>query len=211
MKADIATLAGETSGSVDLDESIFGLEPRADLLQRMVEYQRAKRRQGTHKTKTRGEIARTKKKIVRQKGSGGARHGPSSVGLFRGGGKAFGRLPRDYAHDLNKKVRTLALKHALSSKQKAGALVILDEARIEEPRTRVLREAFSKLELSDALIIGGVELDNNFQLAARNLPKIEVLPTQGINVYDVLRREKLVLTKDALASLQERLGAKEAA
>ncbi|MEM1138574.1 MAG: 50S ribosomal protein L4 [Pseudomonadota bacterium] len=205
MKADITTLSGETAGSVELADAIFGLEPRADLLHRMVTYQRAKRRAGTHKTLTRAEIARTKKKMYRQKGTGGARHGAMSAGIFRGGGKAHGRIPRDYAHDLPKKVRRLALKHALAAKHGAGELVILDEARLDEPKTKLLREAFGKLGWTDVLIVGGGELDRNFSLAAQNLPQVQVVPAVGINVYDILHRSKLVLTKAALEDLEARL------
>lgn len=205
MKTDIATIAGGNSGSIDLSDSIFGLEPRADILQRMVVYQLAKRRQGTHKVKTRGEVSRTKKKIYRQKGTGGARHGASSAGIFRGGGKAFGPRPRDYDIDLPKKVRALALKHALSSKASTGNLIVLEDAVMETPKAKELSSALGGMGALDALVIGGVELDKNFSLAAKNLPKVHVLPTQGINVYDILRREKLILTKAAVEALEERL------
>src|SRR5690554_790894 len=204
MELQVTTLDGKSAGKVTLDEAIFGLEPRADLIQRMVRYQQLKKMAGTHAVKNRAEVAATGKKFVRQKGSGGARHGSRRVNIFRGGGRAFGPTPRSHAIELPKKVRALALKHALSAKAKAGDLVILDKAEAKAPKTAELRAAFGKLGFANALIIGGTELDNNFALAARNIPQIDVLPAQGINVYDILRREKLVLTKDALAALEGR-------
>ncbi len=204
MKADVTTLESVSAGTVDLADDVFGLEPRVDLLHRMVTYQLAKRQAGTHKTKGRSEIALTGKKFVKQKGSGGARHGDRKAPQFRGGGKAFGPVVRSHAFDLNKKVRVLALKHALSTKVKSSNLVILDEAAISAPKTKELIAKFEKLGLTSALIIGGAELDQNFALAARNIPNIDVLPAQGINVYDILRREKLVLTRAALESLEAR-------
>ncbi|KPQ11153.1 MAG: LSU ribosomal protein L4 RplD [Saliniramus fredricksonii] len=204
MKIDITTLEGDNAGSVELDEAIFGLEPRADLIQRCVRWQLAKRRAGTHKVKTRSEIARTGKKMFRQKGTGNARHGNARVVQFRGGGRAFGPLPRDHAHDLPKKVRALALKHALSAKAKSDALIVVDDITAAEPKTKALRERFGKLGLANALFIGGAEVEANFKLAARSIPNIDVLPIQGINVYDILRREKLVLTKAAVDALEAR-------
>jgi len=204
MKIDVTTLEGGKAGSVELDETIFGLEPRADLIQRCVRWQLAKRRAGTHKVKTRGEIARTGKKMFRQKGTGNARHGNARVVQFRGGGRAFGPLPRDHAHDLPKKVRALALKHALSAKAKSDALIVVDEISAAEPKTKALKERFGKLGLANALFIGGAEVEANFKLAARSIPNIDVLPIQGINVYDILRREKLVLTKAAVDALEAR-------
>jgi len=204
MKIDITTLEGDKAGSVELDETIFGLEPRADLIQRCVRWQLAKRRAGTHKVKTRGEIARTGKKMFRQKGTGNARHGNARVVQFRGGGRAFGPHPRDHAHDLPKKVRALALKHALSAKAKSDALIVVDDITAAEPKTKALRERFGKLGLANALFIGGAEVEANFKLAARSIPNIDVLPIQGINVYDILRREKLVLTKAAVDALEAR-------
>lgn len=206
MKADVTTLDAKKAGTVELNEAIFGLEPRADILQRMVTYQLAKRRQGTHKIQTRGEVSKTNKRIGRQKGGGGARHGNGSVSQFRGGAKAFGPVLRDHAISLPKKVRTLALKHALSSKQGAEQLVVLDEAKAGAPKTKELKAAFDKLGFGNALIIDGSEMDTNFQLAARNIPNVDVLPIEGINVYDILRRDKLVLTKAALTQLEARLG-----
>lgn len=204
MELQVTTLDGKSAGKVTLDEAVFGLEPRADLIQRMVRYQLLKRMAGTHDVKNRAEVALTGKKSVRQKGSGGARHGSRRANIFRGGGRAFGPTPRSHAIDLPKKVRALALKHALSAKAQAGELVILDKAFADVPKTSALREVFGKLGFNNALIIGGNELDTNFALAARNIPQIDVLPAQGINVYDILRREKLVLTRDALAALEGR-------
>lgn len=204
MKLDITTLEGKTSGSVDLNEAIFGLEPRADLLARCVRWQLAKRQAGTHAVKNRSLIDRTTKKVYKQKGTGGARHGAASAPQFRGGGRAFGPQVRSHAHDLPKKVRALALKHALSSKVKDASLVILDDVTLSEPKTKALVERFGKLGLGSALIIGGAEIETNFQRAARNIPNIDVLPVQGINVYDILRREKLVLTKAAVDALEAR-------
>ncbi|GGK24897.1 50S ribosomal protein L4 [Salinarimonas ramus] len=204
MKLAITTLDGGSAGEVELDDAIFGLEPRADILQRMVRWQLAKRQAGTHKVKNRGEIARTTKKVYRQKGTGNARHGSARVAQFRGGGRAFGPVVRSHAHDLPKKVRALALRHALSSKAQASSLIVVDDIVANEPKTKALRERFAKLDLTNALIIGGAELDVNFKLASRSIPNIDVLPIQGINVYDILRREKLVLTKAAVDALEAR-------
>ncbi|HAC57148.1 50S ribosomal protein L4 [Parvibaculum sp.] len=204
MKIDVQTLEAKKAGTVDLTDEVFALEPRADILHRMVAWQLAKRQAGTHKTKGRSEIALTGKKFVKQKGSGGARHGDRKAPQFRGGGKAFGPVVRSHAIDLPKKVRALALRHALSSKAKSDNLIVLDEAKLAEPKTKVAKEAFAKLGLTSVLFIDGAELDQNFALAARNLPKVDVLPVQGINVYDILRHEKLVLTKAALESLEAR-------
>src|ERR687893_2137633 len=204
MKIDITTLNGGQAGSVELDDAIFGLEPRADLLQRCVRWQLAKRQAGTHKTKGRSEISRTTKKLYKQKGTGNARHGAASAPQFRGGGRAFGPVVRSHGHDLPKKVRALALKHALSSKAKDASLIIVEDMRLSEPKTKALVERFGKLGLGNALIIGGAEIETNFQRAARNIPNIDVLPVQGINVYDILRREKLVLTKAAVDALEAR-------
>ena len=205
MKLNMITLAGKKAGSVEVAEEIFGLEPRSDILQRMVRWQLAKRQTGTHKTKLRSEIRATKSKMYRQKGTGRARHGAATAPQFRGGGTAFGPHPRDHAHDLPKKVRALALRHALSAKVKADALIVLDEAVSKDHKTKSLREQFGKLGFESALIVDGHEVDGNFELAVRNIPKVDVLPVQGINVYDVLRRDKLVLTKAALDALEERL------
>ena len=204
MELQVTSLDGKSEGKISLDEAVFGLEPRVDLLQRMVRYQLLKRQAGTHAVKNRSDIVGTTKKFVRQKGSGGARHGSRKANIFRGGGRAFGPTPRSHAVGMPKKVRALALKHALSAKLKSGDLIVLDKAEAKEAKTSVLRSALDKIELSNALIIGGNELNENFALAARNIPLIDVLPVQGINVYDILRRAKLVLTKDALSALEAR-------
>ena len=204
MKLEITTLEGSEAGSVTLSDEIFGLEPRADILQRVVRWQLAKRQAGTHKTLGRSEINRTKKKLYKQKGTGGARHGAASAPQFRGGGRAFGPVVRSHAHDLPKKVRALGLKHALSSKAKTQQLIIVDKAVATEAKTKALKETFGKRGLANVLIIDGAELDQNFALAARNIPNVDVLPVQGINVYDILRRDSLVLTKAAVDALEAR-------
>lgn len=204
MKADVSTLDAKKAGSVDLTDQIFGLEPRKDLLHRMIRYQRLKRMAGTHHTKDRSEITTTNKKMYRQKGTGGARHGNKSVPQFRGGGKAHGPKPRSHAIGLPKKVRQLALRHALSVKAKGGDLVVIDKVQGGDGKTATLRKQFEKLKLSNALIIDGSELDISFALAVRNIPNIDVLPVQGINVYDIIRRRKLVLTKAALEAIEAR-------
>ena len=204
MELKIMSLDGEAAGSVDLPDAIFGLEPRPDILQRCVVWQLAKRQRGTHDVKNRAEIHRTGKKMYRQKGTGSARHGSARVNLFRGGGRSFGPTPRSHAIDLPKKVRVLALKHALSAKAKDGGIIVLDRASVKDGKTKVLQQNFTKLGLVNALIIDGAEVDANFALAARNIPNIDVLPVQGINVYDILRRHTLVLTKAALDALEAR-------
>ncbi len=204
MKLDVTTLDGGSAGSVELNEAIFGLEPRADILHRMVRYQLAKRRAGTHAVKNRSDVDRTTKKLYKQKGTGNARHGAASAPQFRGGGRAFGPVVRDHAHDLPKKVRALALKHALSSKAKASTLIVVDDLKVENHKTKAMVERLGKLGWSSALIIGGPEVDENFGRAARAVPKIDVLPVQGINVYDILRRDTLVLTRAAVDALEER-------
>ena len=204
MKIDITSFDGAAVGSLDLSDDIFGLEPREDIIARMVRYQLAKRRAGTHAVKNRADIARTGKKMYKQKGTGSARHGSARVPQFRGGGRAFGPVVRSHAHDLPKKVRALALRHALSAKAKDGAIVIWDAANAAEPKTAALKANFAKIGLKNALIIDGAQVQANFALAARNIPQIDVLPVQGINVYDILRREKLVLTKAAIDALEAR-------
>jgi len=204
MELQITSLDGKDAGSITLKDEIFGLEPRADILHRMVRYQQLQAMAGTHDVKNRSEGTRTGKKFVKQKGSGGARHGDRKAPQFRGGGRAFGPTPRSHAIDLPKKVRALALKHALSAKAKAGELVILDSVTTSAPKTATLRTSFGKLEWLNALIIDGAVVDVNFALAARNIPNIDVLPVQGINVADILRRRKLVLTKAALDALEAR-------
>ncbi|ARQ01339.1 50S ribosomal protein L4 [Pseudorhodoplanes sinuspersici] len=204
MELKMLSLDGNEAGAVTLNKDIFGLEPRPDLIHRCVVWQLAKRRAGTHKVKTRGEIARTGKKLAAQKGTGGARHGSHRVNLFRGGGRSFGPVVRSHEIGLPKKVRALALKHALSAKAKDGGLIVLDKAAMTEAKTKALSEHFSKLDIVNALIIDGTEIDTNFRNAARNIPHVDVLPIQGINVYDILRHGKLVLTKAALDALEAR-------
>jgi large subunit ribosomal protein L4 len=204
LELKIMSLDGEAAGSVDLPEAIFGLEPRPDILHRCVNWQLAKRQAGTHDVKNRAEINRTGKKMYRQKGTGSARHGPARVNLFRGGGRSFGPTPRSHAIGLQKKVRVLALKHALSAKAKDGGIIVLDKASVKDGKTGPLQKSFAKLGLTNALIIDGAAVDANFALAARNIPNIDVLPVQGINVYDILRRRTLVLTKSALEALEAR-------
>jgi len=201
----ITTLTGEEKGSVSLSDTIFGLEPRQDLIQRCVVWQLAKRRAGTHKVKGRAEIWRTGKKMYKQKGTGGARHGSQRANLFRGGGRSFGPVVRSHAIGLPKKVRVLALKHALSAKARDGGIVLIEDAKLAETKTKVLKDHFARLGLANALIIDGAEVDNAFRLATRNIPNIDVLPIQGINVYDILRRNTLVLTRAALDALEARL------
>jgi large subunit ribosomal protein L4 len=204
MELKVTTLAGKSAGTVMLSDAVFGLEPRPDLLHRMVRWQLAKRQAGTHKSKTRGEIKATSKKMYRQKGTGSARHGNKAAPQFRGGGKAFGPVVRSHAIDLPKKVRALALKHALSAKARAEAIVVVDELNAKDAKTKALVEQFAGLGLSSALFIGGAEIEPGFGRAAQNIPGIDVLPIQGINVYDILRRDKLVLTRAAIQALEER-------
>ncbi len=204
MELKVTTLDGKADGSVTLKDEIFGLEPRTDILHRMVRYQQLKAMSGTHDVKNRSEINLTKKKFGKQKGGGVARHGARSAPQFRGGGRAFGPTPRSHAVELPKKVRALALRHALSAKAKAGELTVVSSIVSKEAKTAALRSQFGKLEWTNALIIDGAEVDKNFALAARNIPHIDVLPVQGINVVDILRRHKLVLTKAALEALEAR-------
>ena len=204
MEVKVTTLDGEAAGSVELPDAIFGLEPRSALIQRYVVWQLAKRRAGTHAVKNRADINRTGKKSVAQKGSGGARHGSMRANLFRGGGRSFGPVVRSHAIDLPKKVRALALKHALSAKGKDGANIVVDKATVKDGKTKALQTTFEHLGLANALIIDGAEVEASFRLAARNIPNIDVLPVQGINVYDILRRHTLVLTKAAVEALEAR-------
>jgi len=204
MELQVTTLDGAQAGSIELSDAIFGLTPRTDLIQRCVRWQLSRRQRGTHKVKNRAEINRTGKKMYRQKGTGSARHGSARVNIFRGGGRAFGPVVRSHAIDLPKKVRALALKHVLSAKAQDGGIVVIDKAAVNDGKTKVLRESFGKLGLTNALIIDGAEMDANFRLAARNIPDVDVLPVQGINVYDILRRHKLVLTRAALDALEAR-------
>lgn len=204
MKTKVLNLDNKASGEVELKDAIFGLEPRADLIQRVVVWQLAKRRSGQHKVLTRAEVNRTKKKVYAQKGTGQARHGARSAPLFVGGAKAMGPVAHSHEFDLPKKVRALGLRHALSSKAKSGSIVILDEAKAKAIKTGDLAKRFDKLGLQSALIVDG-EFDKNFELSARNLSHVALLPASGLNVYDIIRRDKLVLTKAALAAIEERL------
>ena len=205
MKLDVQTLDGKKGGSVDLDDAIFGIkEIRADILQRMVKYQLAKRRAGTHKTQSRGEVSRSHSKLYKQKGTGQARHGAANAPIFRGGGHAHNRLPRDYSHDLTKKFRALALRHALSAKANAGALVVIDALTLKDAKTSALQKSLDKLKLEKALFIAGASVDAGVARAARNIPHIDILPNAGLNVYDILRADKLVLTQDAVNAIHER-------
>ena len=198
MKLDVIKLDGGKGGSIELSDAIFGIEEiRGDILQRVVTWQLAKRRSGNHKAQVRNEVSRTSKKMYKQKGTGGARaHGP---------------VVRSHAFDLPKKIRALALRHALSSKAKTGSLVVVDSVVLKDPKTAALREQLGKMGLINALVIAGPEVDGNFKLAARNIPNIDVLPNAGLNVYDVLRRHTLVLTKDAVEAISARFAEKEAA
>jgi len=209
MKLDVLTLEAGKAGSVDLDDAIFGIaEIRNDIIARMVNYQLAKRRAGTSKTLSRGEVARTHSKLYKQKGTGQARHGAANAPIFRGGGHAHNILPRDYSHDLTKKVRALALRHALSSKAGAKQIIVIDAAKLDAPKTADLKKKLAKLGVQNALVIAGAEVDDNFALAARNIPNLDVLPSAGLNVYDILRRQHLVLTKDAIEAINARFAAK---
>ena len=205
MKLDVQKLDGKKGGSVTLADEVFGLEPRTDILHRMVRYQLAKRQAGTHKVKERGEVKKSSKKLYRQKGTGNARVGNGAASQFRGGGKAHGPRVRSHAHDLPKKVRRLALKHALSAKAGAGELIILDDASAKTAKTKDVAGGFKKLGIENAFVVGGVELDENFARAARNIKNIDVVSTSGANVYDILRRGTLVLTQEAVETLEARL------
>jgi large subunit ribosomal protein L4 len=204
MDIAVKTFEGKDAGQVTLSDAIFGLEPREDILARVVRWQLAKRQAGTHKTKGRSEINRTKSKMYKQKGTGRARHHAASAPQFRGGGRAFGPVVRSHAHDLPKKVRALGLKHALSAKVKSGGLIIVDAVELKEAKTKAFRDQLKKLGYESTLIISGAEVETNLGLAARNLSHVDVLPVQGINVYDILRRDTLVLTRAAVDALEER-------
>jgi len=212
MKLDVIKLDGGKGGSIELPDDIFGIEEiRADILQRCVTWQLAKRRAGTHKIQVRNEVSRTGKKMYRQKGTGGARHGSRRAAQFVGGAKAHGPVVRSHAFDLPKKVRALALRHALSSKARDGSLIVLDNATVKDAKTAALRTSLEKIGVTNALLITGVEVDANLKLAARNIPNVDVLPNAGLNVYDVLRRTTLVLTKDAVEAIRTRFQPEEAA
>lgn len=211
MEVTITTLNAEPAGTLELSDAVYGLEPRSDILHRMVRYQQLKRMAGTHKTKDRSEVKVTGRKMYRQKGTGGARHGNKSVPQFRGGGRAHGPVVRSHAIDLPKKVRALALRHALSSKAKAGELIVLDAARSDTGKTKDLEAQLARLDISNALFVDGAELQPEFARAARNIIDIDVLPIQGLNVYDILRRRKLVLTKAAVEALEARFASAQEA
>ncbi|KAB0676634.1 50S ribosomal protein L4 [Aureimonas leprariae] len=204
MDVTVKTLDGKDAGTVTLADEIFGLEPREDILQRMVRWQLSKRQAGTHQALGRAEIARTGAKLYKQKGTGRARHGSARAPQFRGGGKAHGPVSRSHAHDLPKKVRALALRHALSAKAKSDSLIVIDDLVATEAKTKAVAKSFAGLGLENALLIGGPQLDEGFSRSARNLANIDVLPVQGINVYDILRRRTLVLSKAAVEALEER-------
>ncbi|WP_299781027.1 50S ribosomal protein L4 [uncultured Roseobacter sp.] len=204
MKLDVIKLDGKKAGSVDLDEALFGLEPRADILHRVVRWQRNNAQAGTHKVKTRSEVDYSTKKIYRQKGTGGARHGARSAPIFRGGGVYKGPKVRSHGHELTKKFRKLGLCHALSAKMKAGELVIIDEAS-SEGKTAALAKQVANLGWKRALVIDGASVDENFAQAARNIDGLDILPTMGANVYDILKRDTLVITKAGVEALEARL------
>ena len=204
MKLDVIKLDGGKAGSIDLNEALFGLEPRVDILHRVVRWQRNNAQPGTHKVKTRSEVSYSTKKIYRQKGTGGARHGARSAPIFRGGGVYKGPTPRSHGHDLPKKVRALGLKHALSAKAKAGELVVIDAA-VSDGKTGALAKAVANLGWKRALIIDGAAINENFAQAARNIEGLDILPTMGANVFDILKRDTLVITKAGLEALEARL------
>ncbi|WP_102226372.1 50S ribosomal protein L4 [Acidimangrovimonas sediminis] len=205
MKLDVIKLDAGKAGSIDLSDEIFGLEPRADILHRVVRWQRARAQAGTHSVLGRSEVSYSTKKIYRQKGTGGARHGSKKAPIFRHGGVYKGPTPRSHAHDLTKKFRALGLKHALSAKAKAGELVVLDTAEMAEAKTSLLAKAAKELGWKRVLVIDGAEVNDNFARAARNLEGVDVLPSIGANVYDILKRDTLVLTKAGVEALEARL------
>jgi 50S ribosomal protein L4, bacterial/organelle len=205
MKLDVIKLDAAKAGEVDLNDAIFGLEPRADLLHRVVRWQRAKAQAGTHSVLGKSEVSYSTKKIYRQKGTGGARHGSKKAPIFRKGGVYKGPTPRSHAFDLPKKVRALGLKHALSAKAAAGKLVILDAAEMAEAKTAMLAKAVNDLGWKKVLIIDGASVNENFAAAARNLEGVDILPSMGANVYDILKRETLVITKAGVEALEARL------
>ena len=204
MKLDVIKLDGGAAGSVDLDEALFGLEPRADILHRVVRWQRNNAQQGTHKVKTRSETSYSTKKIYRQKGTGGARHGDRNAPIFRKGGIYKGPTPRSHGHDLPKKFRKLGLRHALSAKAKAGELVVIESAEAEG-KTATLAKQVKNLGWKRALIIDGAAVNEGFAKAARNIEGLDILPSMGANVYDILRRDTLVITKAGVEALEARL------
>ncbi|NCO22013.1 MAG: 50S ribosomal protein L4 [Rhodobacterales bacterium] len=205
MKLDVIKLDGGAAGSVDLGDEIFGLEPRVDILHRVVRWQRNNAQAGTHKVKTRRETSYSTKKIYRQKGTGGARHGDRNAPIFRKGGIYKGPTPRSHGHELTKKFRKLGLKHALSAKMAAGELVVIEDAVMEEIKTAMLARQVKALGWKRVLIIDGTEVNENFARAAANIDGLDVLPTMGANVYDILKRDTLVLTKAGVEALEARL------
>ncbi|GMG83824.1 50S ribosomal protein L4 [Paralimibaculum aggregatum] len=205
MKLEVINLEAAAAGEAELADDVFDVEPRADILHRVVRWQLAARQAGTHKVKGRSEVSYSSRKIVRQKGSGGARHGDRNAPIFRKGGTYKGPTPRSHAHDLQKKVRKLGLRMALSAKARDGKLVVLDEAKLPEGKTKALKERVAKLGWGKALVIDGPELDENFARAARNFEGVQVLPSQGANVYDILRQDLLVLTRAGVEALEARL------
>ena len=205
MELKVTSLDGKQSGSVTVSDAIFGLEPRVDIIHRCVVWQLAKRQRGTHEVKNRADIMRTGKKMYRQKGTGNARHGSARVNLFRGGGRSFGPHTRSHEIGLPKKVRALALKYALSAKAKDDGIVVIEGLSLKDAKTKALRSQFEKLGLSNALIIDGAALDAKVRTAARNIPNIDVLPVAGINVYDIMKSDKLVLTTAAIKAIEARL------
>lgn len=205
MKMKVTTLDNKENGEIELNDSIFAVPVRRDVLARVVNWQLARRRAGTHKTLTRGEVAGRSQKAYRQKGTGRARRGDMKTNIMRGGGTAHGPAPRDYAHDLPRKFRQLALKTALSAKAADGKLSVLDSAKLDSHKTRELAKRFEGLGWSNTLIIDGAEIDEMFARASRNIPTVDVLPQQGANVYDILRRDRLVLTRTAVEALEARL------
>ncbi|MCA8881351.1 MAG: 50S ribosomal protein L4 [Rhodobacteraceae bacterium] len=205
MKLDVINLDGEAAGSVDLGDDIFGLEPRADILHRVVRWQRNNAQAGTHKVKTRSETSYSTKKIVRQKGSGGARHGDRNAPIFRKGGIYKGPVPRSHGHDLTKKFRKLGLKHALSSKAATGNLVVIEAAELAEAKTKMLARTVKNLGWKRVLIIDGAEVNENFARAAANIDGLDVLPSIGANVLDILKRDTLVITRAGVEALEARL------
>ena len=204
MELKVTSLDGKESGSVTVSDAIFGLEPRADIIHRCIIWQLAKRRAGTHAVQGRADVHRTGKKMYRQKGTGGARHGSMRVNLFRGGGRSFGPHTRSHEIGLPKKVRALALRHALSAKAKDGGIIVIEALAAKEGKTKALRGHFDKLGVANALFVDGAEVAAEVRSAARNIPNIDVLPVAGINVYDIMRRRKLVLTRAAVDALEAR-------
>ncbi|QYK42511.1 MAG: 50S ribosomal protein L4 [Paracoccaceae bacterium] len=205
MKLDVIKLDGGKAGEIELDEALFGLEPRADVLHRVVRWQRAKAQAGTHSVLGKSDVSYSTKKIYRQKGTGGARHGSKKAPIFRHGGVYKGPTPRSHEHDLPKKFRALGLRHALSAKAKAGELVILEAAAMDAPKTSALAKVAKDLGWKRVLVIDGATVDANFALAARNLETVDVLPSIGANVYDILRRDQLVITRAGVEALEARL------